>query len=184
MKKYKYYLDFDGCITHSLEAMVNLLNKKYNMNVQPQEITSWNFADKFPIKQRELEDLFADMEFYDILEFIEGAVAFIKAHKHESIIITKGDLLNGLYKRCKLDMSDLEYVPMIILPLNVSKSVINMSDGIFVDDNADNLRESNARVKILFMEYVDDVDREWQRGWNGFRVSDLEGVKEYEQYRN
>lgn len=33
MKKYKYYLDFDGCLTHSLEAMVRLLNDKYNMNV-------------------------------------------------------------------------------------------------------------------------------------------------------
>lgn len=180
MKKYKYYLDFDGCLTHSLEAMVRLLNDKYNMNVQPQEITSWNFADKFPINQRELEELFADTRFYSILEFIEGAVAFLKAHKYESIIITKGDLLNGLHKRFTLDMNDLEDIPMIILPLNVSKSMIDMSGGIFVDDSVVNLRESNARVKILFMEYVDNVDREWQRGWNGFRVSDWEGVEEYE----
>ena len=180
MKKYKYYIDFDGCLTHSIKAMVTLLNKKYNMNVQPQEIVSWNFSDKFPIGRSELEDLFADVSFYTILEFIEGAITFLEAHKHESIIITKGDLLNGLQKRVKLDMNELEDIPMIILPLNVSKSTINMSGGIFVDDCVANLRESNARVKILFMEYVDNVDREWQRGWNGFVVSDWKGVEEYE----
>ena len=39
-----------------------------------------------------------------------------------------------------------------------------MSDGIFVDDSAQNLFTSNAKVKICFGD-----EYEWNKNWNGIR---------------
>ena len=53
------------------------------------------------------------------------------------------------------------------LYLNENKGDINMSSSLFIDDCVNNLNESNAKYKIMFKEYNDNREREWQKGWNG-----------------
>lgn len=62
--------DFDDTLVDSLQADVTILNKRYNKNVNKSEIMYWNFRDKFPeLNQNEIEDLFDNEEFFNIIEF-------------------------------------------------------------------------------------------------------------------
>ena len=72
---------------------------------------------------------------------------------------------------------ELDDIPIIPIPLNMSKSIINMyyhnldnylDYSLFIDDSTNNLLESSAPFKIQFREYNDDKEREWQKDWNGY----------------
>ena len=63
-------------------------------------------------------------------------------------------------------------VPVYGLTLDHAKSVVDMRGGLLVDDCVANLRDSNAKYKIQFLEYDDGLNdvREWTKGWKGFRM--------------
>ena len=172
------YLDWDGVITHSVKAIVDILNKKHNININPQDIVSWNFKEADPtLTDEEMERLFTTKEFFFELEYIDGVIDFMKRHRNNIIIVTKAKTENYLGKIHMLKKIGLDDIPIIPIPLNMSKSIINMyyhnldnylDYSLFIDDSTNNLLESSASFKIQFREYNDDKEREWQKDWNGY----------------
>ena len=172
------YLDWDGVITHSVKAIVDVLNKKHNININPQDIVSWNFKEADPtLTDEEMELLFTTKEFFFELEYIDGVIDFMKRHRNNIIIVTKSRTENYLGKIHMLKRIGLDDIPIIPIPLNMSKSIINMyyhnldnylDYSLFIDDSTNNLLESSALFKIQFREYNDDKEREWQKDWNGY----------------
>ena len=172
------YLDWDGVITHSVKAIVDILNKKHNTNINPQDIVSWNFKEADPtLTDEEMELLFTTKEFFFELEYIDGVIDFMKRHRNNIIIVTKAKTENYLGKIHMLKRIGLDDIPIIPIPLNMSKSIINMyyhnldnylDYSLFIDDSTNNLLESSALFKIQFREYNDDKEREWQKDWNGY----------------
>ena len=172
------YLDWDGVITHSVKAIVDILNKKHNININPQDIVSWNFKEADPtLTDEEMERLFTTKEFFFELEYIDGVIDFMKRHRNNIIIVTKARTENYLGKIHMLKRIGLDDIPIIPIPLNMSKSIINMyyhnldnylDYSLFIDDSTNNLLESSASFKIQFREYNDDKEREWQKDWNGY----------------
>ena len=172
------YLDWDGVITHSVKAIVDILNKKHNTNINPQDIVSWNFKEADPtLTDEEMELLFTTKEFFFELEYIDGVIDFMKRHRNNIIIVTKARTENYLGKIHMLKRIGLDDIPIIPIPLNMSKSIINMyyhnldnylDYSLFIDDSTNNLLESSASFKIQFREYNDDKEREWQKDWNGY----------------
>lgn len=171
----KIFLDIDGVILHSCDAMAKLLSDMYNKKVTGDEILSWNFKEiSNEITEPELEYLFTTEKFFDIVKPIEGAIDFIKSCPENSIVfVTKGRWQNFIGKEKLFEKLGLGDIPMVGLPMNVGKEIINMSYDIdnkrslFIDDNTKNLECSNAMYKIQFREYRDDKEREWQEGWTG-----------------
>lgn len=165
----KYYIDIDGVVFHSVEAMVHLLNKKFNKNVKPQEIISWNFTCCYPnMTDKEIEWLFDTSDFFKIVKFIDGAKEFILKNKDKVVLLTKGNPKNIYEKRIFLDLNGLEDIIMVGLPIQISKGIINMEENsVFIDDNKNNLDESNATYKIMFSEYKNENICEWMKDWNG-----------------
>lgn len=163
----RYFIDVDGVIIHSVKATTNILNKKYNMNIKPQDIKSWNFIDKYPMMtEEEIEWIFTTNEFFDNVEFIKGAKKFMLKHSKDVILITKGQRENIKQKRIMLDLNGLEDIELIGIPLYETKDIINMKSGVFIDDTTKNLNEvTTADYKVLFKEY--DNYTEWSEGWNG-----------------
>lgn len=172
------YLDWDGVITHSVKAIVDILNKKHNININPQDIVSWNFKEADPtLTDEEMERLFTTKEFFFELEYIDGVIDFMKRHRNNIIIVTKAKTENYLGKIHMLKRIGLDDIPIIPIPLNMSKSIIDMyyhnldnylDYSLFIDDSTNNLLESSATFKIQFREYNDDKEREWQKDWNGY----------------
>jgi len=157
------FLDCDGVIIKSVKAMCELLNERYNKNINPVDILSWNFSEYGSINSNEIESIFNDKKFFEIIEFYDGVVDFIKEYENKIICVTKGLDENIERKKLLFEKYDIN-IPIIGLPLNMSKDIINMNGCLFIDDCVSNLNESNAMIKILFKEF--DNDAEWQRNWN------------------
>ena len=88
--------------------------------------------------------------------------------------MTKGRWQNFIGKEKLFEKLGIGNIPMIGLPMNVDKDIINMNlydndveRSLFIDDSTRNLVMSNATYKIQFREYKDDKEREWQKNWNG-----------------
>jgi len=162
----KIYLDADGVIIQSVKAMVKLIMDKYVIDLETCEVVNWNFHDDLSSKQ--IEDLFSDESFFDIVELYDGVFNFIKRHTDKITIITKGNSRNLELKGLLFAYHGFDEVKYIGLPLNKSKGCVDMSGALFIDDCVANLNESNAMIKILFREF--DNNAEWQLGWNGLEM--------------
>jgi len=164
------FLDVDGVVIDSVRAMCQLLNKIYGTNCTPVDITSWNFSEVKPdLTSGEIEDLFNNDKFFNIVLFYDKVFKFINKYRNKIIFLTRGNARNILQKRNMFDYYGLNNIPIIGLPLNVSKGWINMGykgRSLFIDDCSQNLIDSNADVKIMMKEYDNDTD--WQRNWDGF----------------
>lgn len=169
----KIFLDIDGVIFHSCQAMIDILNERYGGNFNGSDVTSWNFQCCYPnMTSEEIEDAFNDPKFFDIVKPIDGALEFMDRYKDKIILVTKASVENYAHKRKWFDDRNFADIPMVALPLNVSKGLINMDNineySLFIDDNTQNLIDSNADFKVQFREYQSNNDkREWIKDWNG-----------------
>ena len=168
----KIYLDVDGVLIHSCQAICDMLNENKGTNFTGDQILSWNFKEICPdLTDGDIELLFADDRFFKYVQWIKGAREFIERHENDITIVTKGTYLNILRKILFFNRYDIS-VPIEGLSLDTSKNEIDMSNGIFIDDCTKNLIESNAKYKVQFLEYDDELNeqREWIKGWNGYKM--------------
>ena len=169
------FLDIDGVIFHSCQAMIDILNERYGGNFDGSDVTSWNFQCCYPnMTSEEIEDTFNDPKFFDIVKPIDGALEFMNRYRDKIILVTKANVENYAHKRKWFDDRNFADIPMIALPLNVSKGFIDMQNctgfynySLFIDDSTNNLQETNADYNIMFKEYNDQKEREWQKDWDG-----------------
>ncbi len=169
------FIDIDGVIFRSCQAMIDILNERYGGNFDGSDVTSWNFQCCYPnMTSKEIEDTFNDPKFFDIVKPIDGALKFMDRYRDKIILVTKASVENYAHKRKWFDDRGFGSIPIIALPLNVSKGFIDMQNctefynySLFIDDSTNNLQETNADYNIMFKEYDDQKEREWQKGWDG-----------------
>ena len=159
-----YFIDFDCTLVKSLNESVKILNSIHNKNLKPKDIKTWNFKeyDK-DLTDEQIEQIFADERFFDKLKFYKGAKEFVLRHEDNTIIVTKGTDKNLYLKKQWLKNQGIK-VPVIGLPIELSKKFVDMSYGILIDDSTYNLEESNACYKIQFREFE---ETDWNKGWEG-----------------
>jgi uncharacterized HAD superfamily protein len=168
----KIFLDIDGVIFHSYQAMIDILNERYDGNFDGSDVTSWNFQCCYRgMTSEEIESMFNNGLFFKVVKPIDGALEFMDRYRDKIILVTKANIENYALKRKWFDDRGFKDIPMIALPLNVSKGFINMDNineySLFIDDSTQNLIDCNADYKVQMREYCDDKEREWQKGWNG-----------------
>lgn len=168
----KIFLDIDGVIFHSCQAMIDILNERYDGNFDGSDVTSWNFQCCYRgMTSEEVESIFNNGLFFKIVKPIDGALEFMDRYRDKIILVTKANIENYALKRKWFDDRGFKDIPMIALPLNVSKGFINMNNiyeySLFIDDSTQNLIDCNADYKVQMREYCDEKEREWQKGWNG-----------------
>lgn len=168
----KIFLDIDGVIFHSCQAMIDILNERYGGNFDGSDVTSWNFQCCYRgMTSEEVESIFNNGLFFKIVKPIDGALEFMDRYRDKIILVTKANIENYALKRKWFDDRGFKDIPMIALPLNVSKGFINMNNiyeySLFIDDSTQNLIDCNADYKVQMREYCDEKEREWQKGWNG-----------------
>lgn len=168
----KIFLDIDGVIFHSCQAMIDILDERYGGNFDGSDVTSWNFQCCYRgMTSEEVESMFNNGLFFKIVKPIDGALEFMDRYRDKIILVTKANIENYALKRKWFDDRGFKDIPMIALPLNVSKGFINMDNineySLFIDDSTQNLIDCNADYKVQMREYCDDKEREWQKGWNG-----------------
>ena len=167
------YFDFDDTITDSIQNITRIVNRRYGRKVKWTDIEDWDFKDVYPdIPLEDILKIFGEQEFFDTLYPKDGAILGIhKLSKRNNIyIVTKANNENAKQKHewVKNVLTSMGInVILKTVPLHTSKGVIDMSDGIFVDDNVNFLNETNAKYKIFFNNHrrFDDTQE-----WSGVQV--------------
>lgn len=165
------YLDIDGVLIHSCQAICDILNEKQGTDFKGNQIFTWNFKEACPnLTDKDIEDMFADPIFFQYVEWMDGAKTFLNKHKNNTMLLTKGTKENIRLKRIFFKEFDIS---IIGFSFNESKGLVNMQGGLFIDDCTKNLNETNATYKIQFIEYDDGMNnkREWIKGWDGIKMS-------------
>ena len=165
------FIDIDGVIFASCDSIIQILNERHGGNFDGSDVTSWNFQCCYPnMTSEEIEDTFNDPKFFDIVKPIDGALEFMDRYRNKIILVTKANIENYAHKRKWFDDRGFN-IPIIALPLNVSKGFINMDNideySLFIDDSTQNLIDCNADFRVQFREFNDQKEREWQKGWDG-----------------
>jgi 5'(3')-deoxyribonucleotidase len=167
------FCDIDGVLWHSCQAIIDILNEKYGGNFTGSDVTSWNVNCCYPkMTEEEVEGVFNNPKFFEIVKPVDGALEFLDRYRDKIILVTKASVENYVLKRKWFDGRGFSSTPIIALPLNVSKGFIDMQNctglygySLFIDDSTNNLQEVNADICVMFKEYNDKKEREWQKGW-------------------
>ena len=150
------YIDFDDTIASSIENVVRIINKRYNRNVKPQDIGMWDFSDVYPdIPLENIVSVFGEKEFFKTLKLKNDVIPTLRRYgKYNHLIIVSkvdGIAIKEKYDWVKEHLIDIGIdIEFRGIPLGKSKGIIDMSDGIMIDDNAQFLKETNAKYKILY----------------------------------
>ncbi len=154
MKIDKIFLDFDDTMVDSSKVIVELLNRRFGTHEDVANLNTWNYTNLFPtIKGIEIEELFDSAEFFELLEWKEGAVDFINKFHDIITIVSKGNEMN-LYRKELWIRETFPNIKFIGLESDVSKSSIDMGKGdCIIDDCADNLLDVKAEHRIMFESF-------------------------------
>ena len=169
--KQKIYWDVDDVVLNTTEAMVELINNKYRIpnHLTPKtrvECKDWEFKGLWRNLTREQQmELFESSDFWNTVvikpEFYNIVNSGVLS-KYENMFITKGSVYNLFKKKEFLyDNSDIKEAikdfGYIGLAEGVDKASIDMTNGIQIDDNYNNLKNTKAKIKILVKNYVEST---------------------------
>lgn len=169
--KQKIYWDIDDVVLNTTEAMVDLINKKYRIpnHLSPKtraECKDWEFKGLWRnlTKEQQME-LFESSDFWDSVTIKEEFYNVINSgilDKYDNVFVTKGSIYNLFKKKEFLyDNSDIKEAikdfGYVGLAEGVDKASIDMTNGIQIDDNYGNLKNTKAKIKILVKNYVEST---------------------------
>ena len=163
--KIDLFLDFDDTICLTSKQFVKLANKKYKKEEDWNNINRWDFKDLYPeITNNDIDNIFSSEDFFVDLELCENCLEVINSIKnivniHIATIGTDKNLKNKMRWIKENLNTDFDFNGILDTGIN-DKSSIDMSGAIFIDDRTDNLRNSNANIKILYKNYH---DYSWQQ---------------------
>jgi len=187
--KQKLFLDFDGTIVDTASAIIELYEEDFkdHKDFFMPEIKihkKWNFTDICPLLTQKTvfsyfgsERLFEKLDFFNNNKFESDMFYISKLNLiFDLYIITLGSQEN-ISLKSKFISNNIPGIKTIYLfqdeHCTPDKSVINMQNSIFVDDNLKNLESSNASEKIIF-----GLEKEYNIG-TYFRTKTMEDLYNY-----
>jgi len=170
----KIFLDWDNTIYPTVREFVRLYNEMYHDNVDYRTQLDWNFSGCKKLRNEEdVERLFTNPAIYRSYDLKPNCYEVVKSlmndHKCDVTIVTVGRYKNIVHKMklIKELFPKVKIVPIIFEgEVKMDKSVINMKDGIFLDDSLGCMRTSNADYKFLFR----DKNYQYNKDYNGKSV--------------
>lgn len=149
------YLDFDNTIVESNKRVIEILNERYGGSKNEEDLTDYGFNSIHKISEEEKLSIFESDDFFTNLQFKPHIIDVITKNYNNFnwVITTKGTQTNLDKKFAWLD----EHWPFNMSKIgitndNLSKSQIDMSDGIQIDDVSAAL-DTKAAIKILYKDY-------------------------------
>lgn len=161
-EKQTIFWDIDDVVLNTNEAMVEYLNTYYRIpnNLPPKtqkDCKDWGYHSiKKDLSEKEREKIFDSLEFWLLMEMKPEFVGLLKSgvlDGYNNCFVTKGNKENIKRKlEFLLNFQIQNYIKRFEyygLELSESKSLIDMKDGIMIDDNFYNFEGVNAGLKIL-----------------------------------
>ena len=185
------YWDVDDVILNTSEVAINIINRRYLNEGQHKTFKDrkdWGLKSIWrEINKQIAKEIFESDDFWNEVKVREEFKEIFDSigDKYEHKLVTKGTecnhdrkqqfLINNTY------MKDKRW-DYICVGDDEDKNIVDMSNGIFVDDKLENLVVTNARIKILLKNGI-DTDYNTPRGKNTvvdnlYIANDLEEVKQ------
>lgn len=175
-KKQTIFWDLDDVVFNSTEVVVNIINKNFREpnHLPPrsiQDVKDWGYKSIYaPLTQNQVHEIFKSQQFWDSIQVKQDFLNLAKSgvlSRYNNVIVTAG--VNETFTKKKallqrtLEDNNLSYDKIFsdffgITDIhNFDKSVVDMRDGIQIDDAYFNLIDTNARCKILLKNYMETV---------------------------
>jgi 5'(3')-deoxyribonucleotidase len=186
--KINLFLDFDNCLCNAFKGIEAAYNHLYSScpNFEPangDKIRKYNMSDE--CKLLELKDvgkIFACDTFWENIKLFDGVEVILNDLKdHFNLIVVS----IGTYENIQRKAHWIEYNLPIIddsillasdrVPCKANKSMINMQNGILIDDHMGNILSSNAKTKICYGR-----DGDWNESY--YTQSDRSIYRLYDWY--
>lgn len=179
----KIFIDFDGTLVDSISAICHMYNEDYykekNFSIaRPKLVQQYNFVDQCTLLDlKNLENYFSSERFFNILRPLETKETLYTLNSIMSVtIVTIGTNKNISYKARYIE-ENYPGIKSIYLSQTIedriNKALINMEDGILIDDYLINLDTSNAKIK-----YVYGPEREYNKTRIYNRIRNLKELVE------
>lgn len=153
------YIDIDNTILNTAESFIERYCNQKGIKKDFYDLKDWNFKsidrnidiNEF-LEYIESEEFFNNVQFYD--DFLRFYVR--NGDKFNFIFITIGTEKNLELKKKFIfkSLPTVQNVKFIGLTHSENKNIINMTNGIQIDDKYDNLN-TNAKLKILQKNYIE-----------------------------
>lgn len=162
MEKIKLFVDFDSTLVNSKETALSIFNYTFGQKYSNEQLRKQNFKNLFPlVNEKMIHEVFASKMFYDLLEFKENSFNILEMYsKFYSIqLVTKAHREEMERKATWISKNiPSSLIPTIIfvdVDSGAFKKDIDMEGGVFIDNFVENLRGTNAKIKILYAPYPD-----------------------------
>lgn len=186
--KEKIYIDADDVILNTSEVTIDYLNNLYNIHPSKtvNDLKDWKYKSIYRnINIDLLHKYWETDEFFNNIKVNEDFLNFYKNTKeiYECIIFTQGTKIN-LQKKKEYFSKILPDIKFYGVNFPQKKNSIDISDGIQIDDNYDNLL-SNAYFKILIKNFRDtDYNQVNQSHTNLYIVNDWKDIEQILRFFN
>src|SRR5574344_534405 len=169
----RLFLDFDGTIVNTIKSITDLYNDDFEFydGFKPltwDMVNTWNFSECSCTTPEYINEYFNQKRFFDNLDCFDNSFEIIDLLRMtlKITIVSTGDTPNLRIKE-KWIKDKMPYCKFIGVDLNKykDKSHIDMRNSIFIDDCEDNLKTSNASLKICFGD-----EHPWNKNWDGIRA--------------
>ena len=172
----------DGTIINTIKKVVELYGLDYcnhpnYVKHHWTEIDSWGFNELELASKDVIDDYFSDERFFQNLEYMDNAYEVLNRLKDKfKIYIVSMGCKRNLELKHKWLQKNLPFVEFIGCDFSEvnDKRHISMTDGVLIDDVADNLYTSNADVKILFGDVYP-----WNSSWSELRCFNWYEVEKF-----
>lgn len=173
------YLDVDDVILNTRDLVAQMLHERKcredstyqarfgNKAFKPER--SWGFQTTYRgLKKSEILDMLDGDEFWNRVTFKDDMMALLNKpeirENYNYVFVTKGTETNIAKKYEKMkDRFDFNHCSFYAIDEDESKSVVDMSTGIMIDDNYDFLKETNAKIRLLYREIPEtDANGYWR----------------------
>lgn len=182
--KRKIFIDLDCTLYNTVKQIVAMYDEDYCYysdyeKIPWTEVRTWDFTELKAAKAEHINHYFNQKRFFDNVEMFDNAKETIDwlSSNYKIVFVSHGYSPNLRLKQeyIKKHFPYAEFIG-VNLKEHSDKSCVNMSNGIFIDDKAENLETSNADVKICFgdsYEWNDDFEIDGDKNFNAFDWDDV-----------
>ena len=155
------FIDMDLTLFNTVAAITSMYDEDFQYysdykKIPWQDVKSWEFSELSASTPEYINTYFNQKRFFDRVEMYQDAMRVIDKlrNKYNIVFVSHGYSPNLRLKEKWVK----EYFPYaefigVNLKYHKDKSVVDMTNGIFIDDNIKNLISSNADIKICYGNY-------------------------------
>lgn len=184
MNRRKLFVDYDGVIVNTISAITSLYNTDFAAYdgfkpIDWHDVKTWEFIELDCATPEYIDTYFNQPRFFDVVEFFPFALLGLEKlnEYYEISVVSSGNPPNLKLKE-QWVANVMPYASFIGVDMNKysDKSHVRMDyvNSVFIDDLSNNLRKSDAALKICFGEIYP-----WNDDWDGIRCNSWADIVQY-----